>query len=258
MRILGPMEEEHFDEQTVGGVAASVVASTAGAAAGLVFAGPPGAAAGALAAPALQALINYLGLRFERARHKAARVLVDAAAHNEVSEDELIDVAARSQQKTELVADVVNAAARATSEQKLDALASALARGIAGDDYAAARERLIVAALAELEPVHLAVMACLRSQPPTYLSQQEWREAMRNRPDGAYGWLSTEVVKELPEAASVIEVILATLQRHGLIVDTAIGTIGYKARYAVTDFGLNCLGWLNVQHGEFATGPEPC
>lgn len=254
--ILGPVPEEHFDQQTVGGVAASVVASAAGMAAGLALAGPPGAAAGAVTAPALQALINYLGLRFERARHKAARVLTDAADQNHVSEDELIDQAERSPQKTELVAEVVNAAARATTEQKLSALASSLARGVAGDDYAAARERLIVAALADLEPIHLAVMSCLRSRPPMYGSDEDWRKAMSERPAGAYGWLPAEVMGRLPEAAPVIDAVFAALQRHGLVIDTAIGTVSYQERYVVTDFGLRCLHWLEDHDSDDSPSPR--
>lgn len=238
--------EEYFDQPTVGGVAASVVATAAGMATGLAVAGPPGVAAGALTVPALQALINYLGSRYERARQKAACVLTDAATQSEVTEDELIEMAERSPQKTELVAEVVNAAARATTDQKLRVLASSLSRGITGDDYAAARERLVVTAMADLEPMHLAVMTCLRSRPPTYSTEEDWREAMRNRPDGAYGWLIPEVIECLPDAGPVIEAVFAALQRHGLIIDTAIGTIGYKVRYAITDFGLRCLGWLEV------------
>jgi hypothetical protein len=240
--------DEHFDEPTPGGVAASVVASAAGAATGMVFAGPPGAMAGAALAPALQALINYLGSRFERARRKAARVLAEAAARNEVTEDELIEVAERSSQKTELVAEAVLAAARATTEEKLDALAISLADGIAGDDYAAAQERLVVEALSDLEPIHIDVMTCLVTKPPMYESDDEWREAMRDRPRGAYGWLPSEVTIEIQQAAPVIEPILATLERHGLVLDTAVGTLGYRARYAVSDFGVRCLDLLMRRH----------
>lgn len=238
------MPEEHFDEPTVGGVAASVVASAAGAATGLLVAGPMGATARAMTGPALQALINLLGLRFERARQKAARVLADAAAQSGVSEDQLIDMAERSPQKTELASEVVNSAARSTTEQKLKALASALARGIQGDDNTAARERLTVAALADLEPLHIAVLTCLLSQPPMYGSEEDWQEAMRNRPKGAYGWLPREVSERFPEIGPVIHAIFAALERHGLVTDTAIGTLGYQARYAVTEFGSRCLGWL--------------
>ena len=242
------MPEEHFDEQTAGGVAASVAASAVGATAGLIMAGPAGAATGTLAAPVLQALINFLGLRFERARHKAVRVLADAAAQNGVSEDQLIGMAEGSSQKTELAAEVINAAARSTTEQKLKALAMALARGVQGDDNIAAQERITVAALADLEPLHISVMTCLLSQPPTFSSEEEWQEMMRNPPDGAYGWLPGEMVDKLPETAPVIDAVFAALDRHGLVIDTAIGTIGYKARYAVTGFGRRCLNWLKANN----------
>lgn len=248
--ILVPVsvEQEHFDQQTVGGVAASLVAGTAGMTAGLLIAGPAGAAAGAVTAPAAQALINFLGLRFERGRHKAARVLADAAAQNGTTEVRLIDQASHSSQKSELAAEVVNAAARSTTERKLKALASALARGVAGSDNIAARERLVVAALADLEPLHIAVMKCLLSRPPMYSSEEDWQQVMLNRPEGAHGWLSGEVTERLPEAGPVIGVVFATLERHYLVIDTAIGTVSYKARYTVTDFGLQCLGWLREHH----------
>lgn len=242
------MPKEHFDEQTAGGVAASVAASAAGTTVGLVVAGPAGAAAGGLAAPALQALINFLGLRFERARHQAERVLADAAARNGISEDDLIGMAEQSSQKTELTAEVVNAAARATTEQKLRALATALARGVQGDDNIAAQERVKVAALADLEPLHIAVMTCLLSRPPHYDSEEKWQEVMREPPNGAYGWLPDEVVEKLPETAPVIDAILAALNRSGLVFDTAIGTVGYKARYAATGFGRQCLDWLQANY----------
>jgi hypothetical protein len=51
---------------------------------------------------------------------KAARVLADAAAQNGISEDQLIDMAARSSQKTELAAEVVNAAARSTTQIRVN------------------------------------------------------------------------------------------------------------------------------------------
>jgi hypothetical protein len=245
----GAVPKEHFDQQTAGGVAASVVASAAGMAAGLAIAGPPGAAAGAMTGPAAQALINYLGLRFERSRHKAARVLADAAAQNEVSEDELIELADRSPQKIELLAEVASAAARATTERKLNALAASLARGIAGDDLVAGSERLMVAAIADLEPIHLAVMLRLLSRPPMFDSDEEWRKALSEPPSRAYGWLPTEVTRALPEIGSVIEAIFASLQRNGLVVDKAIGTLDYQARYVLSDFGLRCLERLEDLEG---------
>lgn len=196
------MADEHFDEQTPGGLAASLVASAAGATIGLVVAGPTAAAAaGVIAPPVLQSLINFLGLRFERARHKAARVLTDAAAQNKVTEDKLVETAERSPQKTELLTEAVNAAARSTTDQKLKALASAVARGVAGDDNTAAQERITVAALADIEPLHIAVMNCLLLRPPMYRSEEQWQEAMRNPRRGAYGWLPEEVAEKLPETA---------------------------------------------------------
>lgn len=248
-RILACVPEEHFDKPTSGGVIAAVAASTAG----LLVAGSAGPTAGALTLPVMQALLNFLGSRVEHAREKAARVLADAAAENGVGEDQLIDMAESSSQKVELAAEVLNAAARATTEQKLKALAGAFARGVRGDDYIAARERLMVAALADLEPLHVDVMSCLLSRPPMYRSEEDWRGAMSNRPAGAYGWLPGEVIERLPEVSPVIDGVFAALVRHGLVVDTAIGTVGYKARYAVTEFGLWCLGWL--EDHEAVRGP---
>lgn len=241
-----PVPEDHFDEQTAGGVAASVAASAVGATAGFIVAGPTGAAAATVTAPVLQALINFVGLRFERARQKAARVVTDAAAQNGVSEDQLISEAEHSSQKTELAAEVIYAATRATTEQKLKALAMALARGVQGDDNIAAQERITVAALADLEPLHIAVMTCLLTQPPSSSSEEKWQEVLRNPPDGAYGWLPSEVVEKLPETEPVIDAIFAALDRHGLVIDTAIGTLGYKARYVATSFGRRCLDWLEA------------
>lgn len=242
------MSEEHFDEQTPGGVAAGVTASAVGATAGLLMAGPVGAVAGAASGPALEALINFLGLRFESARRKATRVVTDAAAQSGVSEDQLIEMAEQSSQKTELAVEAINAATRATTEQKLRALGSSLARGVQGDDNTAAQERITVAALTDLEPLHVAVMKCLLSQPPMFKSEKEWQEAMSNHPSGAYGWLSSEVSDRLPEATPIIDAVFASLNRHGLIIDTAIGTLGYKARYAVTDFGRRCIEWLETKN----------
>jgi hypothetical protein len=176
-----------------------------------------------------------------RSRHKAARVLGNAAAQNDVSEDELIELADRSMQKIELLAEVATAAARATTERKLNALAVSLARGIAGDDLVAGSERLMVAAIADLEPIHLAVMTCLLSRPPTFGTDEEWRKALSEPPSRACGWLPAEVAGALPEVGSVIEAIFASLQRNGLVVDTAIGTLDYQARYVLTDCGLRCL-----------------
>jgi hypothetical protein len=195
----------------------------------------------------LEALINFLGLRFERARRKANRVVADAAAQTGVSEDQLIEMAEQSPQKTELAVEAINAATRATTEQKLRALASSLARGVQGDDNTAAQERITVAALTDLEPLHVAVMMCLLSQPPTFKSENEWQEAMRNRPSCAYGWLPSEVSERLPEVAQIIDAVFASLNRYGLVIDSAIGTAGYNARYAVTDFGCRCLGYLEAK-----------
>ena len=234
------MPREHFDKPTPGGV----IAAAAAGAAGLLVAGSAGPEAGAVAVPAVQALLNFIGWRVERARENAARVLADAAAHSGVSEDQLIAMAESSSQKAQLAAEVLEAAARATAEQKLRALAEAFARGVKGDDFIAARERLLVAALADMEPLHMAVMRCLLSRPAMYSSEADWRRVMSDRPGGAYGWLTGELREKIPEIAPVIDGVLAALIRHGLVVDTAIGTVGYQARYAVTEFGLWCLGWL--------------
>jgi hypothetical protein len=195
----------------------------------------------------LEALINFLGLRFERARRKATRVVADAAAQGGVSEDQLIEMAEQSSQKTELAVEAINAATRATTEQKLRALASSLARGVQGDDNAAAQERITVAALTDLEPLHVAVLKCLVSRPPMYSSEEEWRKVAHNPPSGAYGWLPGEVAEQLPEVTLIIDAVFASLNRHGLVIDTAIGTVSYKARYAVTDFGHRCLEWLEAK-----------
>lgn len=244
--ILAPVSDEHFDQQTAGGVAASLTAGAAGAAAGLLLAGPAGMTAGALTGPAVQALINYAGLRFERARQKAARALVQAADESGVSEDQFLDMAESSAQKSELAVEALNAAACATTEQKLRALASALSRGVGGDDNQAAKERMVVAALADLEPLHVAVLSCLNSPPPEYPTEEGRPPTMFNRPGGAFGWTPGEVIMTMPEAVHVGDAIFATLQRHGLVVDTAIGTLDYSARYALTEFGVSCLRWLEL------------
>lgn len=155
-------------------------------------------AAGAVP-PVSLALSRAAAVVAQRRRRNVAKMLAEAERRAELEEAQLLERLVSTPARQELLATAVEAAARATLEEKTTALGQALARGILGNGDAVDQEQLFVRAIADLEVPHARVLARLGTSPaPGY------------RPS-----LISRTLAEADGGRDVIGPVLAVLERCG-------------------------------------------
>ena len=173
----------------------------------------------------------------ERRRDRQIQTLEQAAEILVIDLDALEDLAASDAERLELLARVLEAAARTPLAEKVAALSRVLADGLRDED--SAREALvIVAAMTDIEAPHAFVLQYLATTPVPW-------DALRrpNHPEPR-GWEASQLVAALPEIAEILDGLLAVLSGHGLIRDQ--GAVAYpggvgSAVWKVTSLGRRCL-----------------
>jgi hypothetical protein len=209
-------------------------AGTAGVVAELALgSGPLGTVAGGLMPVAVQ-LTAAVRSRWIRRASQAVQVATDLL---DPGVDILDERSPRFDERLELIARVIDAAARATLHEKIEALGRVLADGLNDDEHI--DEALILAsALAVLEAPHVAVLDRLdvQREPPAEL-------IVAGR-DSTLGWRNEHLRHVLPGLSTILENVLAVLSAQGLIVDlrgetwsTAQGGPTWK----ITPLGRRCL-----------------
>lgn len=230
-------------------------AGAAGALIGAAIAGTEGAVVGGFSAPALEHAVKWIGDRWRRqSLTSGTQVLADAATAAGQQPDELAQRLAEDPKRLQLAGLTLAAATMTTDQDKLRALARALAAG-ANDDALVDPEMLAVAALTDMEAPHVKVLQHLADGAP-------------RDPVGGRAWHRSVTVKHLPfalpEMASVIGPVLSTLLRHALIEEESDlakaldkrdqdrerrRSSTWKApavKVRVTDFGQHCLDLLQA------------
>jgi hypothetical protein len=181
--------------------AAALSGATVGGLVGMAIHGPAGAAIGAPAGVALEHSAKALGRLYQAQRERnATRVLEEAAAASGGDVDGLAAKIAASEQRLSLAGQALSAGAETTMGDKIRALGRSLAMGVE-DDARVDPELLMVAALRDLEPPQVKVLAAISSQPPmgNVVYENRLRAALT------------------PEVEAVLMPVLATLTRHGLV-----------------------------------------
>jgi hypothetical protein len=107
---------------------------------------------------------SWSEIRDARLRN-AGRVLELTADELELGPEELVNLTQTTEQSTQVLFEVMEAAARTMDSNKIRALARALANGLRDDSAAIDREALVVRALSDIETMHLRVLSIVADQP---------------------------------------------------------------------------------------------
>jgi len=198
----------------------------------------------ALAVGILPAFLDYLQDASQRAwsRVKAAS---DEATDVFGDAEQLLERISSDDRLLWLLDSTVEAAARASTEQKARALGRALAEGaLAKDDARLDQAALMTRIISDVEPIDLRVLACLSNL----------RHSRNVRPEAGpasgYGYPAYMWTVDLALVAGLDPVVvdgpLGVLQRHGLIGQQAVigDSEGKGAGWCITDLGDRLLDYL--------------
>lgn len=173
---------------------------------------PAGAAMQPLLAIALQRAGTEIGILRSRS---AATALDEASLRLDRNADEVVELATESPESAQLLAETLFAAARTVNENKIRALARALANGLRDDEARPDEQQLIVAALAEVEAPHIKVLTHLgpeRSLPRTQAT------GLSSRIAPTRGLRPSSIAAQCNLSAASARAVLSVLQRAGMAV----------------------------------------
>ncbi len=183
-------------------------------------------------------LLVSLGHRIDQLRAAQAEQVLEEAAGLLGSRERLAELAGADRVRLELMARIVESAARTPLPDKIHALAKVLAQGV--QDDAVDDAIVIEAALADIEAPHLQLLLRLEGPAPD--------------PRNA-GWSLEDVMQAWPRAMTVAPALMTTLQRHGLIIQMPMPTTLDRlppVRWRLSNLGYKILeltGWSDL-------GPE--
>lgn len=157
------------------------------------------------ASPIVQRVFTSIGGRWRDLSDRTGQRVLEEAEAAGVPAGELEDRIAGSDERLLLAGAAVNAGMRTVNPDKLRALGRALAAGVT-DDALVDQELLVVAALEEMEAPHVKVLRHIAEEWPNGM-------AMGSRPS----WTEAGLRQVLPEVATVLDPVMATLERHTLV-----------------------------------------
>lgn len=215
-------------------VSAGIAATAASLAMG---AGPVPATIIGATGPALKLAHRLLSRAQDRREDRAARALEQAAEILDVGIDIFDERVINHDDRLELLARVLEAAARTSLEEKVTALARVLAEGLR-DGGSVDEAFVIAAALADLEAAHVIVLNHLAVKP---LPPEELWDKPGEPPRG---WDRNQLADALPDVEAILDGVLAVLEGHGLVrlqTDSTWAGVLAIAQRAITPLGRRCL-----------------
>lgn len=236
--------EDHASREAVGDASAALGASGVGTAVSAAV-GP----AGALAGPALL-LGRSLRQRSKQKRELSEQGVLERAAEIIGGLNVLEERTSHDDERFELVARVLDAARTTTLDAKIRALARTLADGLQmGVDGAVDDAMVLAAALHDIDNAHAVLLKHLEQLPTP--PDDVRRDTQVDSP----GWEVGEIKDALP-TIGVVDALVATLSRHGLLV-TVGGGVTYPGGsgppiWRVSDLGRRCLLLLSERPPETA------
>jgi hypothetical protein len=192
--------------------------------------------------PAIKFVQKISARAIDHRQDRAARAVEKAAEILDVGLDILEERATSHDARLELLARIMEAAARAPLEEKIAALGRVLADGLRNDG-SVSEALILAAALADLEAPHIAVLMYVTENPVP--PESVWTTETAPR-----GWERADLAKVLPEIAGVLDGLIATLAGHGLLRTLGDGTwdgIGASSMYGATLLGHRCLFLLGYE-----------
>ncbi|MCP2242455.1 hypothetical protein [Lentzea aerocolonigenes] len=214
-------------------------------------ANPIGATLVGGSAPVLKYLQQVWTQAGERRGDRAARSLKHAADLMDVGLDILVERAVGYDARLELLAQVLEAAARTSMEDKIQALGQILADGLRSDSHLD-EARLLASMVNDLEAPHVVVLKLIAKQPVP-------PESMWSNPGGPRGWERTHVALALPDYDSFLDGVLAALVRHGALRTLGDGTWDGMANidaHGITTLGIRCLQLFGHEPTEGSSVPD--
>src|SRR4051794_34708234 len=165
--------------------------------------GPLGAFAGALAPVGVQAGHRLAQRIVRRWEQNAGAALTVAADLLDAGLDIFDERLPGHDERVELLARVIEGAARATMEAKVKAFGRVLAEGLR-DDGDVDEALMLASALAAIEAPHVAVLAHLDAYP-------QRPDSIRAGIESSMGWRSDHLAQQLPNLSGVIDAVVAVL-----------------------------------------------
>ena len=217
---------ERFDRH------AQALAAGLGALAGLPFGGPVGAVVGAALGPLLVPVAEEIFREVSRdGRRRSGEALAAACEASGLSAEETVRRALSNEKSRLLSATAIVAATHTAWEDKVRTLGRSLASGLlAADDAEVDSEQMIMAAIADMEAPHLALLDLLVAWSPLELAEEtklfrhEFDDDVQSQPPsrgwnvGARKWYVPVIQDCRPRLTPVLHALVGTLERHGLAV----------------------------------------
>jgi len=224
-----------------------VVTSAITTSAGIALGATPALATAVVAsAPILKLAHRLFASAVDRRQDRASQALEQAAAILDVGLEILEERVSGHDVRLELLARVLEAAAKTPLDQKISALASVLAYGLDGEEPPS-DALIIAAALADMEAPHIVVLRHIATVKVIQDDlRQDGRQSIRR-------WTVKQIGDAIPELSDVMYGLVGLLARHGLVRDlgggTYPGTIGPSV-WRATALGQRCLFLLGEDTAE--------
>jgi hypothetical protein len=234
---LGLPDQLEQDLTTVAQVAGSV----GGALVGLAMSDPvQGQIVGAAAQGFLQSELTYFARVITADRRQQAADALDAAfrcaRQKGVGRKDFVDRAVSDALRRQLTGAALGAAAEATTQYKIRVLGERLATGVlANDDATIDVERLLINAIAALEPAHIRILHLVsqRKRPdPKRTARSVWQLLQLRKHPTEYDeeqvlghsneWTYEGLKAELPELKAGFRPLFNTLVAHSLIMSVPL------------------------------------
>lgn len=207
------------------------LAAGIGAAVGLPL-GPAGVVGGAIGGSLLEPSAVWMLQRVLQAVNRRNQVVVDVACETAgVAPEELFTRISEDEELQILFVKAIEAATRTAWEDKLRTLGGSLASGfLSSDESEIGIEQLIMAAIADMEAPHLALLDLLVAWRPPWIEEEtnpvrlDIPEDLRSQPTDCERtvdrrkWYVHNIQTYRPRLAPVFTSLVGTLERHGLAI----------------------------------------
>jgi hypothetical protein len=213
--------------------ALSVIATLASVALG---ANPVAATLVGGSAPVVKFVQQLWAQAGKRRGDRASRALERAAGIMDVGIDIIAERSAAHDGRLELLARILEAAARSSMEEKIDVLGQVLADGLRDDSHLD-EARLLASMIDDLEAPHVMVLKRIAEQPVPPKSM--WTNEV-----GPRGWERTHLTLVLPEYTGIVDGLLAVLVGHGALRTLGDATWDGQVNnysHGITPLGERCL-----------------
>jgi hypothetical protein len=175
---------------------------------------------------------------------RTERVIQGAADEAGMTSGELLDALLKDPFKMELLLRAVEAAARSTTERKVDLIAELLRTGaLAGDDAVVQDQLLAMEAVQALDVPHFRLLLLLDDPSPAWWPDAPSRRRFR------FAWPESKILERDPGLGNGLATIAAKLNGLGLVRD--VGPAGdADVLWERTRFGELCVEALKRRGGK--------